>query len=121
MRKMLMAAAAAATLVAGSAAPAQAQSHVHMGNGHFNHFSGRGFRGGFRHDRGDAFAAGVFGFGLGAALASPYYYNDYYYDYPGYYGYDYDDYGYYGSCYSSQWVWNPYYGRYVRERVRYAC
>jgi hypothetical protein len=86
-----------------------------------NSFRGNSFRGaGFRdnsfrgNDRGfrggNGFAAGVIGFGLGAALASPYYYDSGYYD-SGYYG---DD-GYYaGDDYDSPaydcggWRWDPY-------------
>lgn len=131
MRKILMAGAAAATLIGGtslSAAPATAQG-MHMHGDRGGHFEGRGdfgerheFRG-FRGDRdrfdGDDLAFGLFGLGLGAAVAS----NGYYGYGPGYYyGPDYDyDYGYYGTCYSRRWVWDPYWGRYRLERVRYAC
>lgn len=45
----------------------------------------RGWRGyGYRHGYGGYYAAGILGLGVGAALASPYYYDDYY-DRPGYY------------------------------------
>jgi len=143
MRKLLMAGAAAATLIGGTTVgvSATAQSwHMHDGGHSEGHheFRGdhdrddfRGFRGdrdrddfrfrGFRdRDRfdGDDLAFGLFGFGLGATLGNSYYYDDY----PGYYyGPDYDYGSYYGSCYSRRWVWSPYYGRYVLERVRYAC
>jgi hypothetical protein len=128
MRKLLMAGATALTLVAGSATnvtPASAQGmHMHGGDRGDRGFRGddRGFRGddrGFRGERdgGEDLAFGLFGFGLGAALASD----------RGYYGYDYGPgYGYgpgydYGTCYSRRWVWDPYVGHYVIERVRYAC
>ncbi len=62
---------------------------------------------------GGAVAAGVLGFGLGAAIAGqPHYY---YAPPPGYYaGPAY--YGYYGGC-RAEWRWSPRWGRY--ERVRY--
>ena len=94
-------------------APAQASGGGHFGAvGHAGVFGFRGggvrgfagFRGGF--GRGDAFAAGAIGFGLGAALASPYgygygpgYYSDYGPDYSGY-----DDPAY--AC--EGWRWDPY-------------
>jgi hypothetical protein len=125
MRKLLMTAAAALTLAGGSAAtvtPASAQSwHMHGGD--------RGFRGGDFHrgdrDGGEDLGFGLLGFALGATLASPHYtYGPGYYDNgPGYYGpgYGYGPGGYYGTCYARERVWDPYYGRYVIERVRYAC
>jgi hypothetical protein len=77
----------------------------------------RGDRGGFRGDdrgsfrggfRDDDFAAGFLGFGLGAALASPYYYGS---GYGYYYG---DDYGYDDPAYGcGAWRWSPYRHRYV--------
>ena len=131
MRKILLAGAAATTLIGGttaSVAPASAQN-MHMHNG--GHYGGHsyGYHGGYYghgHYYGGALAAGVIGFGLGAALASPYYYDSYpgyYYGPSYYYGPDYGyGYGYgYGTCYSRQWVWSPYAGRYVLQSVPYAC
>lgn len=121
MRKILTAGLAALTLAGGAlatASPAAAQSH----GGFHGHFHGGFHRGFDRDDGGIALAAGVIGLGLGAALASPHYYYDrgpgYYYDRgPGYY-----DYGPgYAVCYGRERVWDPYYGRYIIERVRYAC
>jgi hypothetical protein len=123
MRKILTAGAAALALIGGSAAsvsPATA-APMHFSGGHSGgHFNG-GFRGGFRGN--GALAAGLFGLGVGAALAS----GPYYYGYPGYYGpayaygpgyYGPDD---YGTCVTRERVWDPYVGRYVIERVPYAC
>ena len=116
MRKVLMAGAAVASLVGGAmggVAPASAQSW------HGDHFRGDFHR---FHDRdrfdGDDLAFGLLGLGIGAALAS----RPVYYDYPPgyYYGPGYGPYA-YGTCYSRRWVWDPYWGRYVLERVRYAC
>ena len=120
MRKILLAGVAATTLVGGttvSVTPAAAQ-HMHgdRGGRFEGRFEGRRFRDRDRFD-GDDLAFGLFGLGLGAAAASSYY------DSPGYYyGPDYGyGYGYYGTCYGRRWVWDPYWGRYVLERVRYAC
>jgi hypothetical protein len=89
MRKLLAAATAVLSLL-GATGPVQAQSHrsgsFHSGGFHSGGFRGNGFRGnGFR-GRNGAFVAGAVGLGLGAALASPYYYGPGYdYDYgPGY-------------------------------------
>ena len=118
MRRLLVAATAALGLLGATTGQVQAQSMHHgssvhgsfqgsgfRGNGfRGNGFRGNGFRGGF--GRGDAFAAGAIGFGLGAALASPYgygygpgYYSDYGPDYSGY-----DDPAY--AC--EGWRWDPY-------------
>ncbi len=131
MRKILTAGAAALALIGGSAATV---SPATAAPGHFSGGRDGGFHGGFRGDRGfrgdGALAAGVIGFGLGAALAGPGY--GYGYGYPYGYGYGYGspygygyDYGYgsdyYGTCYARERVWDPYAGRYVIERVPYAC
>ncbi len=125
MRKILTAAAAALALIGGSAASVSPATAAPM---HFNggHFGGHeGFRGGFRGDRdgGAALAAGLFGLGLGVAIANgpnygpgPGYYGPAYAYGPGYYGPDY-----YGTCFARERVWDPYYGHYVIERVPYAC
>ena len=135
MRKTLAALAAALTFggaIAASATPADARSHGYGGYG--------GYYGGYRYyghrhdnDAGVAVAAGVVGLALGAALASGSgrrgYYNNGYYDNGyydgGYYGYGYPAYGYYDGgysvCESRRWVWDPYIGRRVLIRSRYAC
>ena len=95
MKKILIALAGVAALAAPLAAQAQARGGGHGGGFHGGGgFRGGGFRGGF----GGGFYRGGFypgyyyygaaglGFGLGLALADPWYYG------PGYYGY----YGYYG-------------------------
>ena len=98
--KAILTALASATLIGLAAlpAPALAQSHggghtggsFHGGGGSFH---GGGFHGGFRgggYYRGYGGAPFFFGgLALGAAFASPWYY-DYpgYYAYPGYYGYE---------------------------------
>lgn len=135
MRKMLTAAVAALTLggaLVATTAPAEARPHG-WGGGYY----GGGYRGYGRHhdnDAGVAVAAGVVGLALGAALASDsghrtyydggYYRPGYSYGYysPGYYdpGYGYYDEG-YRVCESSRWVWDPYIGRRVLVRSRYAC
>ena len=117
MRRLLAAATAALGLLGATTGKVQAQSMHHgssfhgsfhgsgfRGNGfRGNGFRGNGFRGGFRGSDG-AFAAGVVGFGLGAALASPYYYGQDYDD--GYYG---DDNGYDDPAYACEgWRWDPY-------------
>lgn len=85
-------------------------------------------------DNDDALAAGIVGLALGAALASGSsgrgYYSDRYYG-RGYYGRGYYDGGYYGRSYygtpryygrsyyrecRTDRYWDPYYGRYIRER-----
>jgi hypothetical protein len=121
MRKIVTAGLAALTLAGGAMAttsPATAQSWrgEHEGfrggdRGDFRGFRGRGDR---DDDGGAALLAGVLGFGLGAALASPRYE---YRARPHYY----EDDGYYGVCYARERVWDPYIGQYVIERVRYAC
>jgi hypothetical protein len=128
MRKLISAGLAALTIAGGAVAtttPVQAAPHGGFGGGfHGGGFHGGGFRGGFRGGgfRGGAFlGAGLLGFGLGAALAGPYYGYGYGYPYDyGYYGPDYGP-GPYGACVSNRQVWDPYYHRYVVERVRYAC
>jgi hypothetical protein len=136
MRKFVAAATAALGLLGMTTGQVQAQ-HVHGGGGSFRggsvhagsfrggnfrggnfrggNFRGGGFRdGGFRDRgfRGGAVAAGVLGFGLGAALASPYYYDG---GYGGYYDDGYYDNGYYDDGYADDpayacgaWQWDPY-------------
>jgi hypothetical protein len=116
MRKLISAGLAALTLIGGSAAvtaPANAAPHGGWHGGGGWRGGGGWHGGGWRGGRGYGYVgAGLLGFGLGAALAAPYY--DYgYYGYP---GYPYD-YGYYGGC--GRRVWNPYYGRYIIERGPY--
>ena len=118
MRKALTTAIAALTLggaVCATAAPAEAQYYRGGYGGHYY---------GHRHnDGGAALAAGVVGLALGAALASnshPYYGHSYRHSYyaPGYYDYDYPA---YQTCVTTRWVWDPYIGRRVPIRERYAC
>ena len=117
MRKMITAALAALTLggaVAGAAAPASAAGWHGGGWGH-----GYGYRGGWHGGwgwGGGALLAGVAGLAVGAAIADnhPYYGGGYY---PGPYAYG----GPYATCYGRRDVWDPYMGRYVIERVPYAC
>ncbi len=127
MRKTLAAAMAAITLggaVCATVTPAQAHDD-------WDH----NYRGDYgRHDRNDngaAVAAGVLGLALGAALAS----NSNSHSYGRDYGYGYSSYGYgpqydgyyerpyysYRTCETERWVWDPYIGRYVPVRTRYAC
>jgi len=146
MRKILTATVAALTLggaMVSTAAPAEARPY-----GYGGYYHGGGYYGGHRYyghhhgnDAGVAIAAGVVGLALGAALASDSghrgyynsgYYNNGYYD-GGYYGRSYDrGYGYYDGgygyydrgytvCESRRWVWDPYIGRRVQIRSRYAC
>jgi hypothetical protein len=113
MRKTLTAALAALTLGGAVSATAvtgaDARPYYHGGGGYYRH-GGNG---------GAALVAGVAGLAIGAALASD---HPRYYGGPGYY------YGppapyYYGpaTCYSTRWVWDPYIGRRVPQRVAYAC
>jgi len=120
MRKTLTAAMAAITLggaVCATAAPAEARGYYHGGYG--GHY--------YRHDNGGAVAAaGIVGLALGAALASDHgYRHSYGYGpyYSSYYGPAYYDYGppVYRVCESERWVWDPYIGRRVPVRTRYAC
>jgi hypothetical protein len=126
MRKLLTAGLAALTIAGGAiatTAPADAAPHggfnggsYHGGNGGWH--GGYGYRGGNGFRGGDALVAGVLGFGLGAALAGPYYGDGYG---PGYYADD-DAYGPgYATCVGRQRVWDPYSHRYIIERVSYAC
>jgi hypothetical protein len=130
MRKILTAATAAITglaLLAASATTAVAEPHGgwHGGGGGWHGGEG-GWRGG-DHDWhggrgvGWGIGAGLAGFALGAALASPHY--GYGYGYGPAYGYGpyYDD-DYYGAqCVGTRRVWDPYYGGYVIRRFYYAC
>jgi hypothetical protein len=130
MRKMMTAALAALTFggaVMATALPAQARDHDGWGRGGYRYDYGRRHHG---NDAGVAVAAGVVGLALGAALAnnsghSRSYSSGYYsggYGYPGYYdqGYGYDDDA-YRVCETSRWVWDPYIGRRILVRSRYAC
>ena len=135
MRKFLAVATAALGLLGATAGQVQAQHHgggsSHGGGFHGGGFRGGGFRGGgfrgggfrgggFRGGGfrgGGAFAAGALGFGLGAALASPYYYggagyDDYGAGYDDYYDNGYDDYD--APAYAcGEWQWDPYSRRQV--------
>ncbi|MBS0361133.1 MAG: hypothetical protein JSR98_07110 [Proteobacteria bacterium] len=120
MRKALTAALAALTLGGAVSATAvtgaDARPYYHGGYGGY---------GGYHHggNGGAALVAGVAGLAIGAALASdhPHYYRGYY-GAPAYY-YDAPAPYYYGpaTCYSTRWVWDPYIGRRVPQRVAYAC
>jgi len=128
MRKSLTAALAALTFgaaVAATAAPAEARPY-YGGGRYYSYHRHHG------NDAGVAVAAGVVGLALGAALASDgggrrYYDRGYYRGGYGYYqpGYGYYDSGYYDSgyavCESRRWVYDPYIGRRVQIRSRYAC
>lgn len=132
MRKVLTAALAALTFggaVAATAVPAQARPHG-WGGPYYSGYSGYRYHRHHGNDAGVAIAAGVVGLALGAALASDsgrrsYYDDGYYrrsYSYGGYYdpGYGYYDDG-YRVCESRRWVYDPYIGRNVQIRSRYAC
>jgi hypothetical protein len=102
--------------------PAEAQ---HYRGGYGGHYYGGGrYYGHGRDNGGAAIAAGVVGLALGAALASNnhgYYGHNYYsrsYYAPDYYDYDYPA---YQTCVTTRWVWDPYIGRRVPVRERYAC
>jgi hypothetical protein len=126
MRKMMTAALAALTFggaVMATALPAQARDHDGWGRGGYRYDYGRRHHG---NDAGVAVAAGVVGLALGAALASNSGQGGYYSSgYRRSYGYYEPDYGYYDDgyrvCESSRWVWDPYIGRRVLVRSRYAC
>jgi hypothetical protein len=131
MRKFLNAGVAALTAagaISATATPAAAQPR----GGFHGGFHGGGWGGGYHHGYGgwSYGVAGLAGFALGAALASPYYYGPNYYYGPGYYGPGYGyGYGYgpgyydYGraTCVGSRQVWDPYYGRWVWQRYYYGC
>jgi len=108
MRKTLTAALAALTLGGAISATAVTGAEARPFHGHFGH-GGRG---------GGALVAGVAGLAIGAAIAGdrPYY---------GYYGpgpYAYGPGPYYGgTCFTTRWVWDPYAGRRIPERVPFAC
>jgi hypothetical protein len=131
MRKFMTAALAALTFgaaVAATASPAQARPH---GGSYYGYYGGD--RSYYRHrhrdnDAGVAIAAGVVGLALGAALAgSGSGHSGYYRSYPyrSSYGYGYYEPGYgyggYSVCESRRWVYDPYIGRRVQIRSRYAC
>ncbi len=120
MRKALTAALAALTLGGAIAATAttSADARPYYGGGHY-----------YGHGRGNGAGlavAGIAGLAIGAALASdhPRYGGGYYAPGPYAYGYG-PGYGpgpgYYGTCYTTRWVWDPYYGRRVPVREAYAC
>lgn len=130
MRKLLTAAMAAITLggaVAATATPAAARPHGYYGGGYYGggYYGGRYYGGHHHHGdaAGAAVVAGIAGLALGAALAD----NGSRYSRV-YYGPAYDyDYGYvygpprYRICEGSHWAWDPYIGRNVLVRDRYAC
>jgi hypothetical protein len=128
MKKSLAAAMAAITFggaLAAAAAPAQARPYDHGYGGydygrHYDNHRGSDAAGA-------AIVAGIAGLAIGAALSNgnghSYAYNN-----DGYYprrDYGYYDYGYarpaYQVCESRRWVWDPYIGRNVPVRERYAC
>src|SRR5579859_7247538 len=98
MRKALTAALAALTLGGAVSATAvtSAEARPYYGGHYYGH---RGNGAGLA-------VAGIAGLALGAAIAS---------DHPRYYR------GYYGTCYTTRWVWDPYYGRRVPVREAYPC
>lgn len=127
MRKFITAAVAALTLggaMVATTAPAQARPYGYGGYYHGGGYRYYGHHGG---NPGVAIAAGVAGLAVGAALASPHgYYGGGYYGAPAYaypaYGYPAYGYGYgYRTCEGSHWVWDPYAGRNILVRDRYAC
>jgi hypothetical protein len=139
MRKLLSAASAALIGVGAmcaTAAPAGAadwHGHDSAWHGGYHGYYG-GWRGGHGHGGDDwvwGLGAGLAGFALGAAVASPYYGG--YYGYPGYYGYGgpyyggpyyggyYPGYYGYGQCVGTRRYWDGYYGRWVVQRYYYAC
>lgn len=112
MRKVLTAGLAALTLggaVAATAVPAEARPwHGGWHDGY--HGDGAGW----------AIGAGLLGLAAGVAIADRPHYYGYgpgYYARPYYYG---GPYG-YATCVAPRRVWDPYYGGYVVQRVRYAC
>ena len=114
MRKALTAALAALTLGGAVAATATTAAEArpyygghYYGHGHYNNGAGLA-------------VAGIAGLAIGAAIASD---HPRYYGGPGYYApgpYAYGP-GYYGTCYTTRWVWDPYYGRRVPVSQPYAC
>jgi len=147
----LVAALVAGGAVAATAAPADARPHGGWRGGHYGGYYNGHRHHGHDNDAGVAIAAGVVGLALGAALASgydnnhgyygrsysqPYYGSGYYsrpyggayygrpYTYPSGYYRGYPDYrgGYgYRTCTSRNWVYDPYIGRRVLVKQRYAC
>ncbi len=114
MKKILTAALAALTLggaVAATATSADARPYGgwHGGGGYYH----GGWHGG---GAGWALGAGLAGLAVGAAIAGgPHYYGPGPY-YGGYYGGPA-----YGVCYAPRRVWDPYYGGWVVQNVRYPC
>ena len=116
MKKILTAALAALTLggaVAATATSAEARPYGgwHGGGGYYHGggWHGGGWRGG---GAGWALGAGLAGLAVGAALADQSYYG------PGYY---YGPPPAYGVCFAPRRVWDPYYGGWVVQNVRYPC
>ncbi|MEO8115036.1 MAG: hypothetical protein ABI655_11680 [Phenylobacterium sp.] len=117
MRKSLAAVMAAITFggaVAATALPAQAQRYE-------RHYSRERHHG--NDAAGAAIAAGVLGLALGAAITSNR--SNSYGPYGPYYDRGYSARGYYEPsyrvCESRRWEWDPYIGRRVLVRSRYAC
>lgn len=114
MRKLLtsgLAALTAAATIGATATPAAAEPHGWRGGEH------EGWRGGDRDDWGWGLGAGLAGFALGAAIASPHYRYGPSYSYGPYYGYDYGP----ATCVGTRRIWDPYIGAYVIRRFYYAC
>ncbi|QUD87504.1 hypothetical protein [Phenylobacterium montanum] len=120
MKKILTAALAALTLGGAAVATATpASAHPWGGGWHGGGWHGGGWHGGGWHDgwRGDdaglALGAGLAGLFVGATLADhPHYYG------PGYY---YGPPPAYGVCWAPRRVWDPYYGGWIVQNVRYPC
>ena len=115
MRKTLTAALAALTLGGALSATAVTGAEARPYGGYHGGYYHRG--GG-----GAAVVAGVAGLAIGAALAGNHHYYGYGYGY-GYPGPYYGPAPYYygGTCFTTRWVWDPYVGHRVPQRIPYAC